>query len=51
MGKVVSLRTRAPGAALEHLNRLTGLTFDRLPESLVSRQDHPHVTPACRERR
>ena len=36
MGKVISLHKAAPRAALEHLNRLTGLEFDRLPESLVN---------------
>lgn len=35
MGKVISLHKAAPRAALERLNRLTGLEFDRLPESLV----------------
>lgn len=43
MGKVISLHKAAPRAALEHLNRLTGLDFQRLPESLVNKQDSPAV--------
>lgn len=41
MGKVISLHKAAPRAALESLNRLTGLEFERLPESLVNRQCPP----------
>lgn len=43
MGKVISLHKAAPRAALERLNRLTGLEFDRLPESLVNRQGNASV--------
>lgn len=35
MGKVITLAQAAPENALEGLNRLTGLTFDTLPESLL----------------
>lgn len=35
MGKVISLHKAAPRAALERLNRLTGLDFERIPESLL----------------
>lgn len=34
-GKVIHLHQVRPQAALEHLNRLTGLRFYRWPESLV----------------
>lgn len=33
---IIHLHQRAPDAALEALNRLTGLRFSRWPESLVS---------------
>lgn len=46
MGKVISLHKAAPRAALERLNRLTGLEFDRLPESLVN----PRSTAALNAR-
>lgn len=34
-GKVVMLRTRNSKAALDSLNRITGLRFSQWPESLV----------------
>lgn len=36
-GKVIHLHRRAPEAALEALNRLTGLRFSHWPDSLVER--------------
>lgn len=38
MGALVSLQTRAPEWALARLNRVTGLTFSRMPVSLLSSQ-------------
>ena len=35
MGKVIKVKDAAPQAALERLNRLTGLEFDQWPESLL----------------
>lgn len=35
MGKVISFERHRREAALERLNRLTGLGFERLPESLL----------------
>lgn len=35
MGKVISLDRHRREAALERLNRLTGLEFERWPESLA----------------
>ena len=35
MAKVISLQQRRPQQALEQLNRLTGLDFQRPPESLL----------------
>ncbi len=37
MSKILTLRKLRPTAALENLNRLTGLDFQSLPESLVNR--------------
>lgn len=39
MSKILRLRKLRPTAALENLNRLTGLDFQSLPESLVNRDD------------
>lgn len=36
---ILYLHQRAPDAALEALNRLTGLRFTQWPESLVDRAD------------
>lgn len=38
---ILYLHQRAPDAALEALNRLTGLRFRQWPESLVVRDDAP----------
>jgi hypothetical protein len=38
MGKLIKLDKTAPKRALEGLNRLTGLQFDRWPESLLPAQ-------------
>ena len=35
MGKVITLHEKAPDAALENLQRLTGLDFHGWPESLL----------------
>ncbi|MBZ2190502.1 hypothetical protein K8B33_15435 [Alcanivorax sp. JB21] len=35
MGKVIRIQDRAPDAALERLQRLTGLDFESWPESLL----------------
>lgn len=35
MGQVISMAQAAPNAALEQINRLTGLEFDCWPESLL----------------
>lgn len=37
MSKILRLRKLRPTTALENLNRLTGLDFQSLPESLVNR--------------
>ncbi len=37
MSKILKLRKLRPTTALENLNRLTGLDFQSLPESLVNR--------------
>lgn len=37
MSKILRLRKLRPATALENLNRLTGLDFQSLPESLVNR--------------
>lgn len=52
---VVFLHHRAPDAALEGLNRLTGLRFTQWPESLVNQSglqsnENMHVVPADSER-
>tara|TARA_B100000676_G_C17787195_1_gene685063 strand:+ start:371 stop:559 length:189 start_codon:yes stop_codon:yes gene_type:complete len=39
MSKILRLRKLRPKTALENLNRLTGLDFQSLPESLVNRDD------------
>jgi hypothetical protein len=39
MGTLVSLQQRAPEWALARLNRVTGLTFSRLPVSLLALQE------------
>jgi len=39
MSKILRLRKLRPTAALENLNRLTGLDFQSLPESLVNRDN------------
>jgi len=39
MSKILTLRKLRPTAALENLNRLTGLDFQSLPESLVNRDN------------
>lgn len=39
MSKILKLRKLRPKATLENLNRLTGLDFQSLPESLVNRDD------------
>jgi len=39
MSKILRLRKLRPKAALENLNRLTGLDFQTLPESLVNRDN------------
>lgn len=46
--KVVMLHPRDSRAALESLNRITGLTFSRWPESLVcnARMGAPTVAPS-----
>jgi len=36
MGKVITLAQAAPENALEGLNRITGLTFEQWPESLLT---------------
>lgn len=36
MGKVIRIQDKAPEAALERLQRLTGLDFASWPESLLS---------------
>ena len=36
MGKVIRIQDKAPDAALERLQRLTGLDFQGWPESLLS---------------
>ncbi|MBQ0752646.1 MAG: hypothetical protein KBT87_08940 [Gammaproteobacteria bacterium] len=35
MGQIIQLAEVAPKTALERINRLTGLDFDRCPESLL----------------
>ncbi|MCF7203205.1 hypothetical protein [Pseudomonas oligotrophica] len=40
-GKVIHLHRRMPAAALDALNRLTGLRFSHWPESLVERAAEP----------
>ncbi len=40
-GKVIELSRGDPQAALERLNRITGLSFARWPESLVPASGHP----------
>ena len=37
MSKILRLRKLRPTTALENLNRLTGLDFQSLPETLVNR--------------
>ena len=44
-GTILYLHQRAPDAALEALNRLTGLRFRQWPESLVVRDDAPTGAP------
>lgn len=39
MSKILKLRKLRPRVALENLNRLTGLDFKTLPESLIHRDD------------
>ena len=39
MSKILRLRKLRPTTALENLNRLTGLDFQSLPESLVNRDN------------
>ena len=39
MSKILRLRKLRPTTALENLNRLTGLDFQSLPESLVNHDD------------
>lgn len=39
MSKILRLPKLRPSKALENLNRLTGLDFQSLPESLVNRDD------------
>lgn len=52
---VIALNQRKPRAALEHLNRVTGLNFSRWPESLLAccltenTQLEPVVPVALRE--
>ncbi|PKM21378.1 MAG: hypothetical protein CVV10_09675 [Gammaproteobacteria bacterium HGW-Gammaproteobacteria-14] len=41
MGKVITLAKAAPENALEGLNRLTGLSFDQWPESLLTATCEP----------
>ncbi len=45
-GNVIYLHQRVPGSALESLNRLTGLTFSRWPESLAGRPEREDAVPA-----
>lgn len=40
-GKVIELSRRDPQAALERLNRITGLSFARWPESLAPAPEPP----------
>ncbi|MCQ4255896.1 hypothetical protein N5J76_15510 [Pseudomonas sp. GD03855] len=42
---ILYLHQRAPDAALEALNRLTGLQFAQWPESLVDRSETPGDAP------
>lgn len=37
MGRVIELKRKAPKAALESLNRVTGLDFHSWPESLLEK--------------
>lgn len=46
MGRVIELKRRAPKAALESLNRMTGLDFHSWPESLLEK-----TTPASAAQR
>ena len=39
MSKILRLQKLRPKTALENLNRLTGLDFQSLPESLVNHDD------------
>ncbi len=51
-GKVLYLHQQAPQAALERLNRITGLRFARWPESLVpNRQDAPTAAGSAEAQR
>lgn len=44
---ILYLHQKAPDAALEALNRLTGLRFTQWPESLVVRADGPADAPGA----
>lgn len=50
-GKVIHLHRRMPAAALDALNRLTGLRFSHWPESLVERAAEPVPVPESAEAR
>lgn len=49
MGTLVSLQQRAPEWALTRLNRVTGLTFSRLPVSLLALQEPTTATTDAHE--
>jgi hypothetical protein len=50
MGSVINLQQKAPGWALERLNRVTGLSFSRLPQSLLNFQQEDCEKAGWQER-
>lgn len=49
MAEVIALKRRRPEAALERLNRLTGLDFSEWPESLLAEDEGDPRDEARRE--
>lgn len=47
MGRVIDLAEQQPDWALQRLNRVTGLNFSRLPQSLLTAEHDADEPPAA----